>query len=163
MSAAPAAGCTPARNAPSTCWSRYGYGKAIVLARFIPVVRTVLNPVAGALNVPTRSFTIWQATGGVIWSAGITLAGYGLGSTVPGIDGYLLPAIAVVVIVSLIPIGIELIRARRAARRQNARHTARTGHTAHARHTDTDTPPATPPPANPAQAPAPERSHGTRR
>ncbi|HEY3906936.1 MAG TPA: DedA family protein [Streptosporangiaceae bacterium] len=141
--------------------ARYGYGKAIVLARFIPVVRTVLNPVAGALNVPTRSFTIWQATGGVVWSAGITLAGYGLGSTIPGIDSYLLPAIAVVVLVSLIPIGIELIRARRAARRQHTGQSAHAGDTDHAG--DATGPPATPPPAAPAQASAPGRSHGTRR
>ena len=122
--------------------ARYGYGKAIVLARFIPVVRTVLNPVAGALNVPPRSFTIWQAAGGIIWSAGITLAGYGLGSAVPGIDGYLLPAIGVIVLLSLIPIGIELVRARSAARRRNSGPV-----------------PATPPTA----APVPGRSHGTRR
>jgi membrane-associated protein len=95
---------------------RYGYGKAIVLARFIPVVRTVLNPLAGSLQVPTRTFTIWQAAGGIVWSAGVTLAGYALGSTIPGIDTYLLPAIAVIVIVSVIPIAIELRRARTAAR-----------------------------------------------
>jgi membrane-associated protein len=92
---------------------RYGYAKAIVLARFIPVVRTVLNPMAGALDVPVRTFTLWQVVGGIIWSAGVTLAGYGLGSTIPSIDTYLLPIIAVIVIVSLIPIGLELLRARR--------------------------------------------------
>jgi membrane-associated protein len=96
--------------------ARYGYGKAIVLARFIPVVRTVLNPMAGALDVPVRTFTIWQIIGGVIWSAGVTLAGYALGSTIPGIDTYLLPIIAVIVIVSLIPVGLELFRARSASR-----------------------------------------------
>jgi membrane-associated protein len=95
---------------------RYGYGKAIVLARFIPVVRTVLNPMAGALNVPVRTFTFWQVIGGVIWSVGVTLAGYALGSTIPSIDTYLLPIIAVIVIVSLVPIGLELLRARRAGR-----------------------------------------------
>ena len=95
---------------------RYGYGKAIVLARFIPVVRTVLNPMAGALQVPVRTFTLWQVVGGVIWSVGVTLAGYALGSTIPSIDTYLLPIIAVIVIVSLIPIGLELVRARRASR-----------------------------------------------
>jgi membrane-associated protein len=140
--------------------ARYGYGKAIVLARFIPVVRTVLNPVAGALNVPTRTFTIWQATGGIIWSAGITLAGYGLGSTIPGIDTYLLPAIAGVVIVSLIPIGIELIRARRAARRQTTDHT--NSPIDNASHTDNaNQPHATPPPA--AAGPAPGRTDEARR
>ena len=97
--------------------SRYGYGKAIVLARFIPVVRTVLNPMCGALDVPVRTFTLWQVVGGVIWSVGVTLAGYALGSTIPSIDTYLLPIIAVIIIVSLIPVGLELLRTRRAARR----------------------------------------------
>jgi membrane-associated protein len=50
---------------------RYGYGKAIVLARFVPVVRTVLNPLAGALGVPQRTFTVWQVTGGLLWSLGL--------------------------------------------------------------------------------------------
>jgi membrane-associated protein len=96
--------------------ARYGYGKAIVLARFIPVIRTVVNPVAGAVGVPARTFTIWQAAGGLLWSAGVTLAGYALGSAIPGIDTYLLPAIAVIVLISFIPIGIELLRSRRGAR-----------------------------------------------
>ncbi len=96
--------------------ARYGYGKAIVLARFIPVVRTVLNPMAGALDVPVRTFTIWQVVGGVIWSVGVTLAGYALGSTIPSIDTYLLPIIAAIVAVSLIPIGLEFFRARSASR-----------------------------------------------
>ena len=88
-----------------------------MLARFIPVVRTVLNPMAGALDVPVRTFTLWQVVGGVIWSVSVTLAGYALGSTIPSIDTYLLPIIAVIVIVSLIPVGLELLRTRRAARR----------------------------------------------
>jgi membrane-associated protein len=99
---------------------RYGYGKAIVLARFIPVVRTVVNPLAGALDVPTRTFTIWQVAGGLVWSAGVTLAGYTLGSAIPGIDTYLLPAIAVIVLLSLIPIGVEVYRTRSAIRRDAA-------------------------------------------
>ena len=96
-------------------FDRFG-NRTIVLARFIPVVRTVLNPMAGALDVPVRTFTVWQVVGGVIWSAGVTLAGYALGSTIPSIDTYLLPIIAVIVIVSLIPVGLELLRARRAGR-----------------------------------------------
>jgi membrane-associated protein len=92
---------------------RYGHGKAIVLARFIPVVRTVLNPLAGALEVPTRVFTLWQTVGGLVWSIGVTLAGYGLGSSVPSIDKYLLPIIAVIVVVSLLPLALELLRSRR--------------------------------------------------
>ena len=92
---------------------RYGQGKAIVLARFIPVVRTVLNPLAGILEVPARTFFIWQAAGGLVWSIGVTLAGYALGSSIPSIDKYLLPIIAVIVVISLIPLGLELLRSRR--------------------------------------------------
>lgn len=103
--------------------ARYGYGKAIVLARFIPVVRTVANPLAGALDVPAATFTLWQAAGGLVWSLGITLAGYALGSTIPGVDQYLLPAIAVIVVLSLLPILIEWRRSRREA--PAGRHAAR--------------------------------------
>jgi membrane-associated protein len=92
---------------------RYGQGKAIVLARFIPVVRTVLNPLAGILEVPTRTFVIWQAAGGLVWSIGVTLAGYALGSSIPSIDKYLLPIIALIVVVSLIPLALEILRSRR--------------------------------------------------
>jgi membrane-associated protein len=93
---------------------RYGAGKAIVLARFIPLVRTVLNPLAGTVGVPVRAFTLWQVLGGLAWSAGVTLAGYALGSRIPNVDKYLLPIIAVIVAVSLIPVLLELRRARRA-------------------------------------------------
>ncbi|MDU8993032.1 DedA family protein [Streptomyces mirabilis] len=94
---------------------RYGHAKAIVLARFVPVVRTVLNPMAGALQVPARTFTVWQVVGGLVWSIGLTLAGYALGSSIPNVDRYLLPIIAVIVIVSLIPLAAEFRRSRKAA------------------------------------------------
>ncbi|MGW5274576.1 DedA family protein [Streptomyces sp. NPDC004044] len=93
---------------------RYGYAKAIVLARFLPIVRTVLNPLAGILAIPPRTFTLWQALGGLLWTVGLVLAGYALGASVPNVDRYLLPIIAVIVVVSLIPVGLELIRSRRA-------------------------------------------------
>ena len=91
---------------------RYGPAKAIVLARFIPVVRTMLNPLAGALRVPARVFTTWQVLGGLVWSVGVTLAGYGLGSRIPSIDKYLLPIVAVVVALSLLPVALEVRRER---------------------------------------------------
>jgi membrane-associated protein len=93
---------------------RFGVRRAVVLARFIPVVRTALNPIAGAIGIPLRTFTVWQVTGGLVWSLGITIAGYGLGSSVPGIDRYLLPVIAAIVAVSFIPVVIELRRHRAA-------------------------------------------------
>ncbi|MFJ8825466.1 DedA family protein [Streptomyces sp. NPDC102467] len=96
--------------------ARYGHGKAIVLARFVPVVRTVLNPLAGALGVPARTFTLWQIAGGLLWSVGLTSAGYALGSSIPDVDRYLLPVIAVIVAVSLIPLAAGLLRSRRTAR-----------------------------------------------
>jgi membrane-associated protein len=91
---------------------RYGAGRAIVLARFIPLVRTVLNPLAGTVGVPVRTFTFWQVLGGVVWSAGVTLAGYALGSRIPNVDTYLLPIIAVIVALSLVPVLLELRRSR---------------------------------------------------
>jgi membrane-associated protein len=100
--------------------ARYGHGKAIVLARFVPLVRTVLNPLAGALDVPARVFTLWQVIGGLGWTLGITIAGHLLGASIPGIDQYLLPIIAVIVILSLIPVVLEVRRAR-AERREATR------------------------------------------
>ncbi|WP_405721974.1 DedA family protein [Streptomyces sp. NBC_01537] len=91
---------------------RYGHAKAIVLARFVPVVRTVLNPLAGALNVPARVFTLWQALGGTVWTVGLVLGGYALGSSIPNVDRYLLPLIALIVIISLIPLVLEVRRSR---------------------------------------------------
>ncbi|MFE7106501.1 DedA family protein [Streptomyces sp. NPDC057575] len=91
---------------------RYGHARAIVLARFVPVVRTVLNPLAGALGVPARVFALWQAVGGVVWTVGLVLAGYALGSSVPNVDRYLLPIVALVVVVSLVPLAAELLRSR---------------------------------------------------
>ena len=91
---------------------RYGVAKAVVLARFIPVVRTVLNPLAGTLRVPVPVFTVSQVVGGLVWVCGVTLAGYELGSRIPGIDRYLLPVIALIVAVSLVPVALEVRRAR---------------------------------------------------
>jgi len=104
-----------ARDRAETYLARYGYGRAIVLARFVPVVRTVLNPLAGIVGVPARTFTVWQVAGGLLWLAGVVLAGYALGSHISNVDRYLLPIIAVIIVVSLIPIAVELWRARRTA------------------------------------------------
>ncbi|NKQ28876.1 DedA family protein [Streptomyces galbus] len=101
--------------------ARYGHAKAIVLARFVPVVRTVLNPLAGALGVPARVFTVWQAAGGLVWSVGLTLAGYGLGSSIPDVDRYLLPLVALIVALSLVPLAAELYRGRRRTQEKEAR------------------------------------------
>ncbi|MGW7405984.1 DedA family protein [Streptomyces sp. NPDC054833] len=96
--------------------SRYGHGKAIVLARFIPVVRTALNPLAGIVGVPTRTFALWQVTGGLVWTLGLVLGGYALGSSIPNVDRCLLPLVGVTVGVSLLPSALEIVRSRRRTR-----------------------------------------------
>jgi membrane-associated protein len=92
---------------------RYGVAKAIVLARFVPVARTLVNPLAGIVGVPHRVFTAWQVVGGLLWSLGIPILGWQLGSHIHNIDHYLLPIVAVIIIASLIPAGLEFRRRRR--------------------------------------------------
>lgn len=85
----------------------------MVLARFIPVVRTVANPLAGVQGLSFGRFLGFNLAGGIPWTVGIVLAGYLLGSRVSDIDRYLLPIIAVVVAVSLVPLVVEVLRERR--------------------------------------------------
>lgn len=89
---------------------RYGHRKAIVLARFIPIVRTIMNPMAGTVQVPAASFALWQVLGGLVWTIGLILAGHALGSRIPDIDRYLLPIIAVIVLVSVVPVALSFLR-----------------------------------------------------
>ncbi len=102
-------------NRAARMLDRYGHGKAIVLARFVPIVRTVLNPMAGISGVPSRVFAVWQVVGGLLWTVGVMLAGYLLGTSVPNIDSYLLPVVAVIVVLSLVPVAWEIYRSRRAS------------------------------------------------
>ncbi|MBK5306336.1 MAG: VTT domain-containing protein [Frankiaceae bacterium] len=95
---------------------RYGVGKAIVLARFIPIVRTFLNPLMGAGNLPARTFLLWNVVGGVLWGTGVTVLGYYLG-TVDVIGKNLEVFALLVILISFVPIGLELLRARRNAPR----------------------------------------------
>lgn len=83
-------------------YERHG-GKALILARFIPAVRTFVPIVAGMAKMEYRSFITFNALGGLLWGAGISLAGYYLGSAIPGVDKYLLPIIAAIIILSILP------------------------------------------------------------
>ncbi|MGH9094199.1 MAG: DedA family protein, partial [Acidimicrobiales bacterium] len=67
-------------------FTTYGPAKAVVLARFIPGVRTLMNPLAGVLEMRARAFLIWQLIGGLIWSVGVSLAGSYAGSSIPNVD-----------------------------------------------------------------------------
>jgi membrane-associated protein len=85
-------------------------GKAILLGKFMPIVRTMVPMVAGASGMEYRKFVTFNIAGGLIWAVGVTLAGYFLGSTIPGVDKYLLPIIALVIIVSVAPSAIHIYR-----------------------------------------------------
>jgi len=87
--------------------------KTILLARFIPVVRTFANPMAGVAGMDVRTFTTYNVIGGVVWAGGVTIAGYELGDHISNVDRYLLPIIAAVILVSFIPVAVEVVRARR--------------------------------------------------
>jgi membrane-associated protein len=99
---------------------KYGPAKAIIVARFVPVVRTLMNPLAGVIEVDPVLFTVANVIGGLIWSVSITVAGYYLGKTVHNVDRYVLPVIGGVVVVSLIPVIFELNKARRKKRAKEA-------------------------------------------
>ncbi len=92
---------------------RFGFAKAMILGRFIPIVRTVVNPLAGTLQIPVRTFTMWNIISGVIWTIPVTLVGYTVGDRIENIDKYLLPIIAGVVVLSLVPVLLEVRRSRR--------------------------------------------------
>ncbi|WP_310738920.1 DedA family protein [Microbispora sp. H10830] len=96
-------------------FEKFGPAKAVVAARFMPIVRTFMNPVAGVLEMDARRFFVWNALGGVVWVEALLLLGYFLGSKVEGIDRYILPGVFVVVLLSVIPIVREVMKNRRAA------------------------------------------------
>ncbi len=91
--------------------TKYGVGKALILARFIPFVRTLINPMVGVIGYPARKFFFWNVIGAVIWTELVLGAGYVLGNKISGsIDKYLLPIIALIVIASVIPVAIEVLK-----------------------------------------------------
>ncbi|WP_240746883.1 DedA family protein [Cryptosporangium phraense] len=97
-------------------FEKFGPAKAVVFARFIPIVRTFLNPVAGMLGMPAKQFFMWNVVGAILWTDGIVLLGYFLGDVVDEnfpIDKYLVPGIAVIIFLSILPVLIEMIRNRR--------------------------------------------------
>lgn len=90
--------------------------KALVLARFMPIVRTFAPIVAGIGSMHYRTFMSYNLIGGFLWTVGITLLGYFLGKVIPAdqIDKYLLPIILGIIVISVIPSVIHLIKENRA-------------------------------------------------
>ena len=93
--------------------------KALILARFLPVVRTFAPIVAGIGAMRYRTFLTYNLIGGALWTVGITLLGYFLGQVIPAdkIDRYLLPIIALIIIGSVVPSLLHLYREYRASKR----------------------------------------------
>lgn len=83
--------------------------KSIVLARFVPIVRTFTPILAGVGSMKYKVFLTYNIIGGIIWGGGITLLGYYLGSVIPNIDKYLVPIVLVIIAVSFIPVIVGIL------------------------------------------------------
>ena len=91
--------------------TKYGTGKALILSRYVPFIRTLINPLAGIVHIPARKFFIYNVIGAIIWTESVIGIGIFLGDKISGsVDRYLLPIIALIIAVSLIPVVIEIIR-----------------------------------------------------
>ena len=105
-------------------FEKYG-NRALILARFVPIVRTFVTLVAGVGKMDFRKFITYTAIGGVLWACGITILGYYLG-TVPFIHDNLEAALILIVFISVIPMLVEYVLHRRRARQALAAATAAT-------------------------------------
>jgi membrane-associated protein len=94
-------------------YEKYG-GRAVILARFVPIVRTFCPPVAGAASMPYARYVAFDICGGALWVAAMILGGFFLGRSVPNIGGRIHYVILVVAVVSILPAVIGILRARKA-------------------------------------------------
>jgi membrane-associated protein len=101
-------------------FGRYG-ARSIILARFVPIVRTFTPIVAGASRMHYRKFLIYNVVGGALWACGVTILGYFLGQ-VAFVKSNIEFILVGIVALSLLPIGVELLRARRRARQNGPSH-----------------------------------------
>lgn len=85
-------------------------GKTIILARFMPVVRTFAPILAGVGSMTYGKFLAYNVVGGAAWGIGLPLLGYFLGSVIPGIDTYLIPIIIAIIVISLLPTVFHILR-----------------------------------------------------
>jgi membrane-associated protein len=90
-------------------YEKYG-AKTIILARFVPVIRTFAPIVAGVSAMNFAEFLTFSSIGALIWAVGLPVAGFYLGRVIPNVDRYLLPLIALVILVSLAPAIIEVLK-----------------------------------------------------
>jgi membrane-associated protein len=88
-------------------------GKAIIIARFMPLVRTFVPVVAGVAQMSYRRFATYNVVGGASWVLSMTLIGFGLGNSIPNLDRHIEKVIVVVVLLSFVPGVVEYLKARR--------------------------------------------------
>ena len=93
-------------------YDRHGK-KAIVLARFVPIIRTFAPIIAGVAGMHYRTFVLFNIIGGFIWGTLMLLAGYSVGRYIPGADKYLEYIIIGIIVLSVLPIALEYLRARK--------------------------------------------------
>ncbi len=84
--------------------------KTIVLARFLPIIRTFAPIVAGIVDMDYPTFLLYNIFGGILWAGGLTTAGYFLGKTIPDVDKYLLPIVGLVILISILPGMIHILK-----------------------------------------------------
>jgi membrane-associated protein len=100
-------------QAAQAFYEKHG-GKTIIIARFVPIVRTFAPVVAGAARMPYRRFLSFNVIGGFLWTFGITSAGYLLGNIFKSlgldIDHVLLPIIALIILASVLPPAIHILK-----------------------------------------------------
>ena len=100
-------------------YEKYG-GRAVVLARFAPIVRTFCPPVAGAARMPYVKYLSYDIFGGIFWVGAMILGGFTLGRSVPNIGKYIHYVIAVVVLVSILPAIVGIIKSKKVSRQPAA-------------------------------------------
>lgn len=98
-------------------YSKHG-GKTILIARFLPFIRTCAPLVAGATRMNHHTFMIFNVIGGAIWVAATVLASYWLGSIIPNIGNYILPITALILICALTPALYKLLRGKQHTNRR---------------------------------------------
>ncbi|MFA6519752.1 MAG: VTT domain-containing protein [Candidatus Paceibacterota bacterium] len=94
-------------------YQKYG-GRAVVLARFVPIVRTIAPILAGIGSMTYKEFLRYNILGGLLWGIGMTSLGYSLGSVLPNSEHYILPISLVIIALSFLPILINILRGKRA-------------------------------------------------
>lgn len=100
-------------------FERYG-ARAIVLARFVPIVRTFITVIAGVGRMDFRRYAVYSTIGGILWGAGVTVLGYFLGQ-IAFVRDNIEAMLILIVLVSVIPIAVEFLRAWSQKRRENAK------------------------------------------